>query len=53
MGKIHQLLTRARDLSQPDIPYHEFAEKLYALTGRYQIKQIQTMLRHYLDKGEG
>ncbi len=52
MGKIHQLLTRVRDLSQPDTPYYEFAEKLHALTGRYQIKQIQTMLRYYLDEGQ-
>jgi len=52
-GKISQLLTRARDLSQPGTPYLDFAEQLSALTSRYQIKQIQTMLRYYMDEGEG
>lgn len=52
MGKISQLITRARDLGQANAPYQAFAEKLAALTGRYQIKQIQAMMRYYLEKGE-
>jgi len=50
MGKIHQLLTRIRDLSEIDSSYIAFTEKLMALALRYQIKQIQTMLRCYLEK---
>lgn len=53
MGKIHQLLARVQMLSQKDAPYRGFAEKLTALTGRYKIKQIQTILRRYMDKEEG
>ncbi len=52
MGKIHQLMARVQTLSQADAPYRGFTEKLSALTGRYKIKEIQTMLRHYLNREE-